>query len=274
MIKNFVDFLESKRNSNFILEDYKINIIFGNGNKLSKIKPYIYNEFEFYSNDNTDNAAYIEQLIIEGFINNELYINELNNSILFLETLSNYYIITLSNVESRTIKLNKDFSKEQLILILEESIDDNINKIFYIFKLNNKLNINCLNIKLSNDENQNIENFEIDTKNIEPKLISSTTLKLKTKISTNKTGILIIFLGFLFLIINQVYLKEKIQQNLLSNIKTIKENYYKNLKDNNNVLNELEKYKKLNKENTILNVDINNIPDFKNNYKTEIKKLF
>lgn len=274
MIQKFVDYLELKRNSNFILDDYKINIIYGDGSKSSKVKPYIYNEFEFYTNESIDNAAYIEQLVIDSFVSNNILNDDLNNSVIFLETLLNYYIITLSNVESRTIKLNKDFSKEQLILILEETLDDNMNKLIYIFKLNNKFDINCLNIKLSTEENLNIENFDIDIKNIEPKLISSKSLKLKTKITTNKTGIFIIFLGFSFLLFSEFYLKEKIQQNLLSNIKNTKEIYYKNVKENKNVTSELEKYKKLNKENIISVIDLNNVSDFKNNYKTEIKKLF
>jgi len=277
VINNFIKNIYSQKDKNHLsyLDTYKVNLVYGNGNKTSKIKPYIYNEFEFYYDDIIDNAAYIEQLIIESLITIPKLKNNLEDSIIFLETSEVYYIMFLSITKSKTIKLNKNFTIEQIKIILNEIIEENTKKLIVIFQYTDNLVVNILNInKNTKKETLNIENYSIPINIVSPNIIYSKSLKVKENIDKNKKDFLLFILIIFLFLGNQFYFEKKIDKFITS-----KNNYYKSLKIKT-LIKKINIQKKINKLKNELNkteikkIKLKNIKDFKQNYQTEINKLF
>jgi len=277
VINEFLNHLDKNldvNNHSVLLDDYKHVIVYGNGIKNSKIKPYIYQEFEFYHKDPVDNGVYIEQLIIDTLSTEEFFTNELNNSLIFLETLSYYYMIFVSVTSCKTVQLSKEFNKEQLHMIISEMIDDTVRKFIFIYKYINKLDIHVLNISISKKNELNINYFEIDVNAVSAKMVSVRSLKIKENLMENKSNLLILTLSILFIFGNEFYLNKKIEENLNKNLRVTKEFLAKNKKKNKEIDDELKKLKDSSTNGSVKTVAIDKIPDFKENYQTEIKKLF
>lgn len=270
--------LPEKHNLN--IDEFKYKIIYGNNedNKNYKSKPFIYNEFEFYSQDNIDKYVYIEQLIIDSIEKNKEInlIENINESIIIFEDKNFYYISFFWANDSKTYRYTKSIIKfEEFKIILSEIIPETTKNIFFMYKYKTTMEIYIFNLNSYNIENElNLDYYNVEINLITPKIYFSKSLKFKEEFKNYKNIFIFIFLLSSIIISNEFYFKN-ILINKISNLnKEKKIEYVKLLKEKEISENKIKKLNIYKVQNILKNIEFNKIIDFKENYKTELKKLF
>lgn len=275
--KNFFKYLLEHRNREHetLLSNFNFNFVYGNGTKnISKSKAYIYQEFEFYSNDVVDKSAYIEQILIDN-LKTIPEIDNLNDTVLCLETNDYFYITYLSQVRSYTVAYTKKkFTFEQIELLLIETIGENIIQLIMIYYYATVLNITVLHVPQSTIDKLELDNFEISNSTIEPKIIYDQSLKLKENLKRNKNNFIYLLLIIGIISANEIYVKDKIVSFVKSKHSSLKMSQNSFITENNNIIKIVKEFEEKLKQSEIQQVDVGSIVDFKANYRNEIKKLF